>query len=154
MRKKVTDIGAEIQRLSVSKDLLKQAWQSILRKPFPDHLPRHLVIGIVAWHLQAHHSGGFSRDEEKYLADVAATPSSRAVERYGKPEGRHQSGTVFVREHDGVVHKVTRTEGGYRWQGRDFTSLSAVAFAITGTNWNGPRFFGVKGSSEKRCAGK
>ena len=53
-------------------------------------------------------------------------------------------GTRLVREWDGAEHTVTVLRDGYEWQCRKFRSLSAVARAITGTNWNGFRFFGMR----------
>jgi hypothetical protein len=53
-------------------------------------------------------------------------------------------GTRLVREWDGVEHTVTVMKDGFDWQGRKFKSLSAVARAITGTQWNGYRFFGLR----------
>src|SRR5271165_4730497 len=35
-------------------------------------------------------------------------------------------------------------DDGYAWNGCFYRSLSQVAKAITGTNWNGHRFFGLK----------
>jgi hypothetical protein len=52
-------------------------------------------------------------------------------------------GTRLLREWDGVEHTVTVMIDGFDWQGRKFKSLSAVARAITGTQWNGYRFFGL-----------
>lgn len=151
MRSKQTDLSGEIQRLK-SADLtsLQLFWRSHLRRPFPDHLPRHLIVSLLAWQLQADRFGGLSKDEEKYLADVGAKPGGAPVGRYSVGQGRHQLGTVFVREHGGAVHRVMKTADGYEWQGRGYGSLSAVAFAITGTNWNGYRFFGVTPPRRKR----
>ena len=53
-------------------------------------------------------------------------------------------GAEFVREHDGVLHRVRVVEGGYAWSGTTYRSLSEAARAITGTRWNGPRFFGLR----------
>ncbi|TDR35002.1 hypothetical protein DES43_1111 [Aquamicrobium defluvii] len=53
-------------------------------------------------------------------------------------------GTRLVREWGGVEHTVTVMKDGFDWQGRKFKSLSAVARAITGTQWNGYRFFGLR----------
>ena len=52
-------------------------------------------------------------------------------------------GTRLVREWDGVEHTVTVMRDGFEWQGRRFKSLSAAARAISGSNWNGYRFFGL-----------
>ena len=49
-----------------------------------------------------------------------------------------------MREWQGVTHHVTVVEEGFLWNGQPYSSLSAIARAITGTNWNGPRFFGMR----------
>lgn len=147
------DLNSEIYSLRTA-DLpaLARIWRSISRRSFPDHLPRVLLIGLIAWEMQAQLLGGLSREEEKYLADLARKTGDAPVKRFGETDCPHQLGTVFVREHGGAVHQVTKTSQGYNWQGREFTSLSAVAFAITGTNWNGRRFFGVDKSGRPQRA--
>jgi hypothetical protein len=54
------------------------------------------------------------------------------------------AGTQLIREWRGVEHKVTVLVDGFEWEGRRYKSLSAVARAITGTQWNGPLFFGLR----------
>jgi hypothetical protein len=54
------------------------------------------------------------------------------------------AGTKLLREWDGVEHTVTVLKDGFDWHGRKFKSLSAVACEITGTRWNGYRFFGMR----------
>ena len=54
------------------------------------------------------------------------------------------TGTKLLREWDGVEHTVTVLKHGFDWRGRKFKSLSAVAREITGTRWNGYRFFGLR----------
>ena len=53
-------------------------------------------------------------------------------------------GTLLIREWQGRVERVTVVEDGFAWNGATYSSLSAAAFAITGTKWNGHRFFGVR----------
>src|SRR6266566_3121239 len=52
-------------------------------------------------------------------------------------------GTVLVRDYQGERHTVTVVPDGFDWQGATYTSLSAIARAITGTAWSGPRFFAL-----------
>ena len=59
-----------------------------------------------------------------------------------------------MREHGGVRHTVTVIPDGFVWQDRSYPSLSAVARAITGTSWNGRRFFGVKPDTARAEAGQ
>ena len=58
-------------------------------------------------------------------------------------------GTVLVREHAGTLHRVMALDDGFAWNGRTYDSLSKVALAITGTRWNGPRFFGLRATKQK-----
>ena len=53
-------------------------------------------------------------------------------------------GTLLVREWDHKSHRVMVLADGFAWNGQSYDSLSKVAFAITGTRWNGPRFFGLR----------
>lgn len=53
------------------------------------------------------------------------------------------TGTRLLREWRGVEQLVTVTKDGFEWQGRPYKSLSAIARAITGARWSGPRFFGI-----------
>jgi hypothetical protein len=52
---------------------------------------------------------------------------------------------VIVREHKGTLHEVMVVPGGFSWRNKTYPSLSAIAQCITGTSWNGPRFFGLRG---------
>jgi hypothetical protein len=58
--------------------------------------------------------------------------------------GRLRPGTVLVREWEGGSHRVMVLAEGFAWNGTTYASLSQVARAITGTRWNGPRFFGLR----------
>jgi hypothetical protein len=55
-----------------------------------------------------------------------------------------RAGTILVRQWRGVTHHVTITQDGFLWKGTTHRSLSVIARAITGTKWNGPRFFGMR----------
>jgi hypothetical protein len=61
-----------------------------------------------------------------------------------EPPRQVKVGSVLIREHQGVVHEVLVVPGGFRWQGKTHDSLSTIAKTITGTIWNGPRFFGLR----------
>jgi hypothetical protein len=51
---------------------------------------------------------------------------------------------VLVREYQGRRHTVTTVRDGFDWEGTTYPSLSAIARAITGTVWSGPRFFALQ----------
>jgi hypothetical protein len=62
----------------------------------------------------------------------------------GKASSMTRPGTILVREWQGTTHHVTIVADGYIWNGRTHASLSSITRAITGTKWNGPRFFGLR----------
>ena len=93
----------------------------------------------IAYEIQVRAYGGLSARSIRALKAAAkqeAVPASR------RPPGR---GTRLVREWNGVLHEVEVQDDGYLWRGQWYRSLSAIALAITGTKWSGPRFFGIKG---------
>jgi hypothetical protein len=55
-----------------------------------------------------------------------------------------RAGTILSREWNGATHRVIVVDGGFLCDGTTYDSLSKIAFAITGTRWNGPRFFGLR----------
>ncbi|PHQ60309.1 MAG: hypothetical protein COC03_02750 [Robiginitomaculum sp.] len=61
------------------------------------------------------------------------------------PKIKPQIGNQIIREWNGKTHTVMVVESGFEWSGEQYTSLSAVAHAITGARWSGPRFFGLNG---------
>ena len=58
-------------------------------------------------------------------------------------------GTVLGREWNRQMHRVKVLTDGYAWNGKSYPSLSKIAFAITGTRWNGPKFFGLRDKPSK-----
>ncbi len=60
-----------------------------------------------------------------------------------------KAGTILTREWNGHPHRVMVVDSGFAWMGKTYDSLSKVAFAITGTKWNGPRFFGLRDKPSK-----
>lgn len=127
----------------VDIEALRLRWRTVFRKPFPHHLPRYLTAYLLAYRIQALLHGDLSPEEARYLADAGKSDTPQEPTRFGAGKSRHRQGTKFAREYDGILHCVMKTGRGFEWNGREFKSLSAVAFAITGTKWNGPRFFGV-----------
>ena len=133
--------------------LLRRRWRSIMGRHAPKTLSSALMARILTWREQAIEVGDISPRSRAILAAAIRRTDERA-EAGVKPEGGPivkrpprfepiRSGTVLVREHAGVLHRVTAAAGGFEWNGRIFGSLSAVARAITGVNWNGRRFFGL-----------
>jgi hypothetical protein len=141
---KMLDI--EIARLrDLDIGMLRARWQTVLGRKAPSHLSRHLLFRMLAYQLQADQLGDLDA-ENRRLLDGTLTPEAagkRVVDK-SKMIGRLSSGTVLSREWNRHMHQVTVSADGFTWNGKTYPSLSGIAFAITGTRWNGPRFFGLR----------
>jgi hypothetical protein len=131
---------------------LRARWQSALQRPAPAHLPRHLLFAILAHRIQADRLGDLNHETKQVLdrtdaKDTGATISARLVS-LDQRRTELTPGTVLVREWDRRSQRVMVMTDGFAWNGRTYDSLSKVAFAITGTKWNGPRFFGLRDKSD------
>jgi hypothetical protein len=144
-------LDVEIARLrDLDIGMLRARWHSIFGRKPPSHLPRHLMFRMLAYRLQADHFGDLN-GKSRQLLDGAVTPEAagkRVVER-SNITGALNLGTVLAREWNGRMHRVTTLAEGFTWNGKTYPSLSKIAFAITGTRWNGPRFFGLRDKAVK-----
>jgi hypothetical protein len=127
---------------------LRARWQSVFRRPAPLHLPRHLLFAVLAFRIQADRFGDLDHETKKVLdrTDVNDLGSAMAgrLESLDRKRTDLTPGTVLVREWDRQSHRVMVLANGFAWNGQTYDSLTKVAFAITGTRWNGPRFFGLR----------
>jgi hypothetical protein len=94
--------------------------------------------------------GDLDRDTQRFL-DQVATGTRNGDERPAKRDRRHglRPGTVLVREWDGKPQRVMVLDQGFAWNGTTYRSLTEIAFAMTGTRWSGPRFFGLRTRAEE-----
>ena len=132
---------AALKRMSVRE--LKAEWEVLFRNPAPNNSRGYLEMRL-AWRIQELSLGGLSRETARML-DLLADEIDGASDRKAIIADPRNPviGTRLVREWDGVEHTVTVMRDGFEWQGRRFKSLSAAARAISGSNWNGYRFFGL-----------
>jgi hypothetical protein len=132
---------------------LRARWRSVFRRKAPDYLRRHLLYRMIAYRLQAERLGDLDRDTQRFLARVATgTRDGDELQPGGNHPSRHglRPGTILVREWDGKPQRVMVLDKGFTWNGTAYGSLTEVAFAMTGTRWSGPRFFGLRHREEKR----
>ena len=125
---------------------LKQMWRELYDRE-PPGFSRNYLISRLAYRIQELAHGGLS-DDTKARLDALADGEDRRAAKAARQRRRAEAplaGTRLVREWRGTEHTVTCLgDGGFEWQGRRYRSLSAVARAITGTQWNGWLFFGLK----------
>ena len=149
-------LAAEIDGLAnLDIHALRVRWRKLTRKEAPEHLGRALLIRIIAYRLQARIHGDLDADSVRQLEQIArdherqrraGTVKPKAVPMVAPaPRDRgYRSGTLFIREYAGEMHRVCVTGDGFEWQGTVYRSLSEIARLITGTSWSGPRFFGLR----------
>src|SRR6266508_1482872 len=137
-------LAAELANLpSLGEDELFRIWRAQIGRRVPKHLPRYLLIRLLAYRMQAQAFGDLDRNARSRLEQLARKKQPGSTESASSGiRARPKTGSVLVREHQGELHRVMVLNSGYAWSGQTYSSLSQVAFAITGTKWNGPRFFG------------
>jgi hypothetical protein len=132
---------------------LRARWQSAFKRPPLPHVPRHLLFAILAFRIQADRFGDLDHETRKVLdrADPKESSSAMAVrlESLDRKRADLTPGTVLVREWHQQSHRVMVLAEGFAWNGQTYDSLTKVAVAITGTRWNGPRFFGLRDKQHK-----
>ena len=135
---------------------LQARWHSLRGRPAPGHLPKHLLLRLLAYQLQAAVHGDLDPATRRYLDQVARADASGTNEPVQLPVPNApavRTGTVLVREWAGGVCHVIALDDGFSWNGATYRSLSQVARAITGTRWNGRRFFGVVAANGSTALG-
>ena len=131
-----TDLAAELVRIAaLDTSELRSLWLKMTGKPPSRQLAGDLLRRMVMHRVQERSLGSLDRK--------LAVMLDRFADGSRLPPTRLKLGTVLVREHDGALHQVMVLPDGYAWNGRVLPSLSAAANAITGTKWNGHRFFGL-----------
>jgi hypothetical protein len=129
-------IEAEIAHLrSLALDALRRHWRVTFGRTPPAALSKDFLGRMIAYRLQERAFGGLDRESLRFLDGLAW--------HGGSPRRRLKPGTVLVRDYQGQRHTVTVAPNGFDWQGTTYASLSAIARAITGTAWSGPRFFAL-----------
>jgi len=121
---------------------LRQRWWALFGKEPPPAFGPDLLRRSIAQKLQEDAYGGLDRTTARLLNQLIAQ-SGKNNGRIVVPR-RIKAGAVLVREWKGKAHRVTVAESGFAFEGKPYDSLSEIARLITGTRWNGPRFFGLR----------
>jgi len=147
----VEDEIAHLRGLDLSG--LRARWQSVFQRQAPAHLTWHLLFAVIAYRIQADRLGDLDHETKQVLDRTAAKETGPAMSArlasFDQKRTELTPGTVLVREWDRQSQRVMVMANGFAWNGQTYDSLSKVAFAITGTKWNGPRFFGLRDQGDR-----
>lgn len=127
---------------TMDRAALLAAWSDLFDAPAPKGMSRTFLRRFLAFEIQARHHGGLPK------RIGAALQKCRAAETRSRTPSL-KPGARLIREWNGVTHVVEVTSEGYLWKGERHRSLSAIARAITGAHWSGPRFFGLKARARR-----
>ena len=142
-------IEAELERLqSMPVVELRALWRAKFKSEPPKAFGPDLLRRSIAYRIQEVAYGGLDRAARRLLKQL--------MEQFANNNGRItlprriKPGAVLIREWKGSRHQVTVLTDGFAYQGKPYESLSQIARQITGTRWNGPKFFGLRADKEQR----
>ncbi len=133
---------AALKAMSVKE--LKAEWEKLFDTGAPNN-SRSFLEQRLGYRIQELTFGGLSKPARQLLDALADEVEGKKVRKSVISDPRNPViGTRLVREWNGAEHVITVLKDGFDWQGRRYKSLSAIARDITGTQWNGYRFFGLR----------
>ena len=121
---------------------LRAQWQDLFNKPAP-RCHKFYLISRLSYRIQELALGGLSERTKTQLEDMVKNKADKGKQKDNRPP----VGTELIRRYKGVDHHVTVLIEGFEYQGQNYKSLSKIARKITGTQWNGPLFFGLRGNA-------
>jgi hypothetical protein len=139
----------ELPDLSTAQ--LKEKWRVLFGNEPPQY-NRPFLIKRLAYRVQELAYGGLSEQTRQKLNDVLEATGHDDIATPRKPAPTPPkrkvnpiAGTRFIRDWNGQRIEVLAVDNGFEYDGRMYRSLSAIAREVTGANWNGPAFFGLRG---------
>jgi hypothetical protein len=137
-------VEAELERLlRMPIAELRSRYYELFRVEPPKAFGPDLLRRSIAHWIQERAYGGLSREHKRLLDQLVKAAQAKPNGRLELPR-RIKPGSQLVRTWNRRTYRVMVMEKGFAWEGKTFSSLSEIAFEITGTKWNGPRFFGLR----------
>jgi hypothetical protein len=142
----------ELDRLAVMPIAqLRVRYREVIRTDPPKAFGPDLLRRSIAHRVQEKAYGGLSSSTRRLLDQLVKAAMAKSNGRLELPR-RIKPGSELVRTWKGKTHRVMVMAGGFAHAGKTFASLSEIAFEITGTKWNGPRFFGLRPAVHRESA--
>ena len=127
---------------------LRVRYRELFRAEPPRAFGPDLLRRSIAHRIQERAYGGLSREHQRLLDQLVKAAKAKPDGRLELPR-RIKPGSELVRTWNRRTYRVVVLENGFAHQGRTYQSLSEIASEITGTKWNGPRFFGLRRASKE-----
>src|SRR6266436_33223 len=145
-------VEAELDRLAVMPIVqLRVRYREVFRTDPPKAFGPDLLRRSIAHRIQEKAYGGLPKATQRLLDQLIKAANAKPNGRLELPR-RIKPGSELVRTWKGKSYRVMVMADGFAYGGTTFASLSEIASKITGTNWNGPRFFGLRSASNKAGA--
>jgi Protein of unknown function (DUF2924) len=142
-------VEAELDRLPTTPIAdLRKRYRELFRAEPPKAFGPDLLRRSIAQRIQEKAFGGLPASTRRLLDQLVKAAMAKPNGRLGLPR-RIKSGSELVRTWKGKSHRVMVMADGFAYGGKRFASLSEIATEITGTRWNGPRFFGLRPAPNK-----
>lgn len=140
------DVEAELDRLPTMPIAdLRVRYRELFRAQPPKAFGPDLLRRSIAHGIQERAYGGLSREHQRLLDQLVKSARAKPNGRLELPR-RIKPGSELVRTWNKRTYRVVVLKDGFAYEGCTYKSLSEIASEITGTNWNGPRFFGLRRS--------
>src|SRR5712672_43275 len=145
-------VEAELDRLPTMPIAgLRKRYRELFRTEPPKAFGPDLLRRSIAQRIQERAYGGLPASTRRLLDQLVKAAMTKPNGRLELPR-RIKPGSELVRTWKGKSYRVIVMAGGFTCGGKTFASLSEIASEITGTRWNGPRFFGLRSASNKDAA--
>jgi len=142
-------VEAELDRLPKMRIVdLRIRYVELFAAEPPKAFGPDLFRRSIAHRIQERAYGGLSREHQRLLEQLIRAAKDKPNGRIESPR-KIKPGSELVRTWNGRTYRVVVLAEGFTHDGRSYKSLSEIASAITGTKWNGPRFFGLRRSPSK-----
>src|SRR5215469_13491493 len=145
-----TNLQRQLKELKELKpEELRRRWQTLFGSNSPLKILASLMIQAIARRMQEKVFGTLKPSTQRLLQKIAEDAGAGSkVPTTGK-KIQPRVGTILVREWHGTKHQVSVVKDGFLYRSKRYRSLSQIARTITGTQWSGPLFFGLKSRTER-----
>lgn len=142
-------VEAELDLLATAPIVeLRKRYREVLRADPPKAFGPDLLRRSIAHRIQEKAYGGLSGPAKRLLDQLVKAMAAKPNGKLELPR-RIKPGSELVRTWKGKTYRVVVRPDGFAYDGKTYAGLSEIASLIAGTNWNGPRFFGLRSKTQK-----